>query len=81
MRYSGRTLRGPRTLRSCGLLTNVRIGWLHTDFSEGYFPRISKRIDRTFLVHPELEARWGAAGVPVEKVVIRGMPERMRATP
>lgn len=62
------------TLRERGLLTQVRIGWLHTDFFEGYFPRISKWLDRTFLAHPELEARWHDAGVPPEKVTTSGMP-------
>ena len=57
------------TLRERGLLAQVSIGWLHTDFFEGYFPRISKRIDRTFLAHPELEARWLAAGVAPDKVM------------
>jgi UDP-N-acetylglucosamine:LPS N-acetylglucosamine transferase len=65
------------TLREKGLLSDTRIGWLHTDFFEGYFPRISKRIDRTFLAHPELETRWLAAGVPADKVVTSGMPVRI----
>jgi UDP-N-acetylglucosamine:LPS N-acetylglucosamine transferase len=67
------------TLRERGLLAQVNIGWLHTDFFEGYFPRISKRIDRTFLAHPELEARWLAAGVAPDKVTTSGMPVRVAA--
>lgn len=67
------------TLRDRGLLLNVSIGWLHTDFFEGYFPRISKRIDRTFLAHAELESRWLTAGVPADKVVTSGMPVRIPA--
>ncbi|MFZ3126105.1 MAG: glycosyltransferase [Acidovorax sp.] len=67
------------TLRERGLLAQVNIGWLHTDFFEGYFPRISKRIDRTFLAHPELESRWLAAGVPPDKVTTSGMPVRAPA--
>jgi UDP-N-acetylglucosamine:LPS N-acetylglucosamine transferase len=67
------------TLRDRGLLPSVKIGWLHTDFFEGYFPRISKRIDRTFLAHAELESRWLAAGVPADKVVTSGMPVRIPA--
>lgn len=63
-------------LRERGLLARVKIGWLHTDYFEGYFPRISKRLDRTFLAHPELEARWLAAGVAPEKVATSGMPVR-----
>jgi UDP-N-acetylglucosamine:LPS N-acetylglucosamine transferase len=62
------------TLRERELLAEIRIGWLHTDFFEGYFPRISKRIDLTFLGHPELETRWRDAGVPPEKVTTSGMP-------
>jgi len=68
------------TLREKGLLSDPRIGWLHTDFFEGYFPRISKRIDRTFVAHPELERRWLAAGVAAGKVVTSGMPVRPPAT-
>lgn len=67
------------TLRERGLLTQVKIGWLHTDFFEGYFPRISKRLDCTFLAHPELEARWLAAGVAPDKVATSGMPVRAPA--
>lgn len=67
------------TLRERGLLPNLKIGWLHTDFFEGYFPRISKEIDRTFLAHAELESRWRAAGVPADKVVTSGMPVRIPA--
>ncbi len=61
-------------LRERGMLTDVKIGWLHTDFFEGYFPRISKRIDQTFLAHPELEMHWLSAGVPPDKVTTSGMP-------
>lgn len=67
------------TLRERGLLAQVKIGWLHTDFFEGYFPRISKRLNRTFLAHPELEARWLAAGVAPDKVATSGMPVRAPA--
>ena len=66
-------------LRERGLLAQVKIGWLHTDYFEGYFPRISKRLDRTFLAHPELVARWLAAGVAPEKVATSGMPVRAPA--
>lgn len=67
------------TLRDRGLLPDVRIGWLHTDFFEGYLPRISKRIDRTFLAHAELESRWLAAGVAADKVATSGMAVRIPA--
>ncbi len=69
------------TLRERGLLADVKIGWMHTDFFEGYFPRISKRIDRTFLAHPELEARWIAAGVPTDLVATTGMPVSITPAP
>lgn len=62
------------TLRERGLLPHMKIGWLHTDYFEGYFPRISKRIDRTFLAHPELILRWVAAGVPADLIDSSGMP-------
>ncbi|MEN6490224.1 MAG: glycosyltransferase, partial [Smithella sp.] len=62
------------TLRERGHIPGIRIGWLHTDYFEGYFPRISKRIDRTFLAHPELESRWLKAGVDPELIETTGMP-------
>lgn len=62
------------TLREKQLIPDIKIGWLHTDYFEGYFPRISNRIDRTFLAHPELERRWLSAGVPPELVETTGMP-------
>ncbi|MFZ2490551.1 MAG: glycosyltransferase [Thermoanaerobaculia bacterium] len=68
------------TLRQRELLPNMRIGWLHTDFFEGYLPRISMCIDRTFLAHEELESLWLAAGVPPDRVVASGMPVRIPAT-
>ena len=67
------------TIRESGFFPDIKIGWLHTDYFEGYFPRISRRIDRTFLAHPELESRWLAAGVPHELIEITGMPVNIPA--
>lgn len=67
------------TIRENGFFPGIKIGWLHTDYFEGYFPRISRRIDRTFLAHPELENRWQAAGVPPELIEITGMPVNIPA--
>jgi len=67
------------TLREKGLLPGIKIGWLHTDYFEGYFPRISQRIDRTFLAHPELESRWLQAGVAPELIETTGMPVNIPA--
>ncbi|WP_024788213.1 MULTISPECIES: MGDG synthase family glycosyltransferase [unclassified Lebetimonas] len=61
-------------LREKGKLKNIKIGWLHTDFFQGYFPRISKRIDQTFLAHRKLYKMWLSAGVPSEKIITTGMP-------
>lgn len=62
------------TLKEKGYIPGIKIGWLHTDYFEGYFPRISKRIDMTFLAHHELENRWLAAGVSSELINVTGMP-------
>jgi UDP-N-acetylglucosamine:LPS N-acetylglucosamine transferase len=61
-------------LREQSLLGDTPIGWVHTDYFVSYFPRISKRIDRTFVAHPELARSWLAAGVPESRVVSTGMP-------
>jgi UDP-N-acetylglucosamine:LPS N-acetylglucosamine transferase len=67
------------TLRESGFLADVRIGWLHTDFFEGYFPRISRRIDCTFLAHDQLGIRWQKAGVPAAKIAVTGMPVALQS--
>jgi len=61
-------------IREKRLIPGIKIGWLHTDYFEGYFPRISKRIDRTFLAHPALERRWLSAGVFPDLIETTGMP-------
>lgn len=61
-------------IRRSGHLQDVPTGWLHTDYMEGYFPRISKAIDQSFLPHPELEKIWAAAGVDPAKFTTTGMP-------
>ncbi|MGV8056699.1 MAG: TraU family protein [Smithellaceae bacterium] len=70
--YGSAQVLGP--LIENALVPGVRIGWLHTDYFEGYFPRIFKRIDRTFLAHPQLESRWLTAGVFPELISTTGMP-------
>jgi processive 1,2-diacylglycerol beta-glucosyltransferase len=60
-------------LRERGYLKEVKIGWLHTDFFKGYFPRISKRIDKTFLGHKKLEKMWLISGVPQNKIETTGI--------
>ena len=62
------------SLRERGWLRQMAIGWVHTDYFESYFPRISNRIDRTFVAHPELRRKWIEAGVAEDKVVATGMP-------
>ena len=61
-------------LREKALMPNIKIGWLHTDYFVGYFPRISKRIDRTFLAHPALKKSWLEAGVFSDQAETSGMP-------
>ncbi len=61
-------------LREKSLLPDLNLGWVHTDFFVGYFPRISKIIDHTFLAHPELKEKWIKNGVPENKISVSGMP-------
>lgn len=61
-------------LREQGELRDVKLGWLHTDYVSAFFPRISRRIDRTFLPHQDLGRRWVERGVEPDKVAITGMP-------
>ncbi len=61
-------------LREKGKLKDTPIGWLHTDYVEGYFPRISERVDKTFLPHKELVKTWQERGIKKEYVEVTGMP-------
>ncbi len=67
-------------LREKALMPNIKIGWLHTDYFVGYFPRISKRIDRTFLAHPALETSWLESGVFSDLFETSGMPVNVQET-
>ncbi len=60
-------------LRQDRLLT-APLGWLNTDYIKGYFPRISKAVDMSFLPHPELMSIYEAAGVDPKKFASTGMP-------
>ncbi len=61
-------------IRERGGLRNTRIGWLHTDFITGYFPRISKAIDKTFVHSDFVAQRWADSGVAAERVEVTGTP-------
>lgn len=62
-------------LRERGLISkNIKLAWLHTDYIEGYFPRISKIMDMTFLGADFVYDTWLKAGVPEEKMKVTGIP-------
>lgn len=61
-------------LRQQGQLQETPIGWLHTDYFEGYFPRISREIEHTFLGLDALTERWADRGVDNSKVTTTGLP-------
>ncbi|GAX88380.1 conserved hypothetical protein [Lebetimonas natsushimae] len=67
-------------LREKGYLKGIKIGWLHTDFFKGYFPRISKRIDKTFLGHNKLENMWLLSNIPNTKIETTGIPVNIEKT-
>ncbi len=61
-------------LREMGRIHNIPIGWLHTDYFQGYFPRLSKRVDMTFVGMPLLKNLWEEQNVNPERVISTGMP-------
>lgn len=63
-------------LKSSGQLPGVKTAWVHTDYIEHYFPRISQRLDKTFLGHTDLANAWKEFGVKAEKVEVTGIPVR-----
>ena len=61
-------------LRNKGSLLNIPIAWLHTDYFKGYFPRISKNIEMTFLGIDALMKQWTDEGVNPERIKTTGLP-------
>ncbi len=63
-------------LKTSGKLPGIKTAWVHTDYIEHYFPRISQRLDKTFVGHTELAKSWQESGVAEEKVAVTGIPVR-----
>lgn len=61
-------------LRKAGHYKDIPVGWLHTDYFTGYFPRISQNIDMTFLGIDALEKEWSKHGLDSSKVATTGLP-------
>lgn len=59
-------------LREHGDLTDTPISWYTGEFIRGFFPRISQRLDKTYLLHEQNAQVWQEQGVPAEKYVITG---------
>lgn len=61
--------------RHLGLLTDIPIGWVHTDYvNELRFTNLSRAIDMTFLGTDRLRDQWIEAGIPEEKSATSGIP-------
>lgn len=63
-------------LKAEGSLPGLKTAWVHTDYIEHFFPRISQRLDKTFLGHSKLSEFWLKAGVTDEKIEVTGIPVR-----
>lgn len=63
-------------LKSDGAIPGIKTAWVHTDYIEHYFPRISQRLDKTFLGHQALADSWTRFGVKAEQVAVTGIPVR-----
>lgn len=63
-------------LKTTGKIPGVKTAWVHTDYIEHYFPRISQRLDKTFVGHDELAKSWKDSGVHADKVAVTGIPVR-----
>ncbi len=61
-------------LRGEGHLKTTPVAWLHTDYFQGYFPRISKSIDMTFVGMEQVRQQWLNQGVDPNAVVSSGIP-------
>ena len=67
-------------IREEWLLLDINIWWLHTDYFVWYFPKISNRIDKTFLAHSKLEEEWAKFWVPNDKFLTTWMPVNIKNT-
>lgn len=67
------------TLREKGELKNIKLGWVYTDFTPAYFPRISKSLDRTFLASEFIANDWIKKGVDPSKIAVSGILPRSEA--
>lgn len=63
-------------LKTSGAIPGIKTGWVHTDYIEHFFPRISQRLDKTFLGHQALADSWTRFGVKPEQVAVTGIPVR-----
>jgi processive 1,2-diacylglycerol beta-glucosyltransferase len=70
--YSGAEIL--RALRQDEYLLDRYVGWVITDYATGYWPRVSKYFERTFLLHPAMEASWRKEGVSASQIAVTGLP-------
>ncbi len=61
-------------LRDADHISKIPVGWLHTDYFKGFFPRISKQIEKTFLPIDALKEQWLAEKVSPKRIEVTGMP-------
>ncbi len=66
-------------LREKNHLAKIPVAWLHTDYFKGYFPRISKNIEMTFLGADALTQTWKGEGLNSDQVVTTGLPINSKA--
>ncbi len=64
-------------IRERGKLRDVKIGWLYTDFIPAYFPRISQRIDQTFVPSSASRQMWLEQGVEENRVSTAATPPQV----
>ena len=55
-------------LREHGHFFNIPIGWVKVGDRVDFLPRVSKGVDKTFFLDPQLLKTWQREGVPREKI-------------
>ena len=73
--------------RRQGALKDVPLGWVHTDNvsnggkTQGYFEKAAMAADHAFMPGVKVAEEFVAAGVPQDRLTVRGMPVKLKERP
>ncbi len=69
------------TLRERSMLKNIKLAWVRSNFTSGFWPRISRMLDKTYLPSPGLITRWQEFGIHSSKYSTYGLAAQFSIDP